>query len=114
MGKELFEKIYEILPSELDCDLDTNLHNLTIDADGSVRLCLRIRGTVTPAVLSLDNLFSVNQPGKLSTTLQDALFIDKNVQCKLCNHSCLMMSKYIDESEEGEDDLIHSDKRRKD
>jgi len=24
------------------------------------------------------------------------------------------MSKYIDESEEGEDDLIHSDKRRKD
>jgi MoaA/NifB/PqqE/SkfB family radical SAM enzyme len=110
----LLPEMFKTLPSNFDCYVENNAHNLTIDADGSVRLCLRIRGTVTPAVLSLDNLFSVNQPGKLSTTLQDALFIDKNVQCKLCNHSCLMMSKYIDESEEGEDDLIHSDKRRKD
>lgn len=114
MKDVLLPQMFKTLPSNFDCHIEDNIHNLTIDADGSVRLCLRIRGTVTPSVLNLDNLFSKTEVGKLSDTLQNAIFIDKNVQCRLCNHSCLMMSKHIDESEEGEDDLIHSDKRRKD
>jgi len=107
----LLPKMFSTLPSNYDCMLDQGIHNLTIDADGSVRLCLRIRGTVTPRILSIDNLFCTKYPGQLSNLLQDSIFIDKKVLCKLCNHSCLMMSQYIDESENGEDELIHYDKR---
>lgn len=113
MKDVLLPKMFETLPSNFDCMLEKGLHNLTIDADGSIRLCLRIRGTVTPNVLSLDNLFSRTKPGELSEFIQDSIIIDKNVHCKMCNHSCLMMSKYIDETEDGEDDLVHTDKRRK-
>lgn len=113
MKDVLLPKMFETLPSNFDCMLEKGVHNLTIDADGSVRLCLRIRGTVVPHVLSLDNLFSKIKPGELSELLLDAITIDKHVHCKLCNHSCLMMSKHIDETEEGEDDLVHTDKRGK-
>lgn len=109
----LLPKMFETLPSNFNCMLENGVHNLTIDADGSVRLCLRIRGNTTPRILSLDNLFSKETCGELSDFLQDSIIIDKTVLCKLCNHSCLMMSQYIDESEKGEDDLVHTDKRGK-
>jgi len=108
MGKELFEKIYEILPSELDCDLDTNLHNLTIDADGRIRLCLRIRGISSPEI-KLDNMFLEN--GDISPFLKVHIGLDKRLYCRKCNWTCVLMSKMVDDNINKQADLIHSDRR---
>ena len=93
MKNFLIPAIWDILPSNMDCEIDKDLHNVSVDADGSIRLCLRIRGTFTPKMVSLKNLLN-----------------DKEY-CKLCNHTCQLMSKYIDRNDLGADDLVHLDRR---
>lgn len=108
MKDVLIPQMFNTLPSNFDCEIEKNLHNLTIDADGTIRLCLRIRGTVTPKMYTIKDLFK----NGFEKDLKFSMKIDKKRLCQLCNHSCLMMSKYINESETGEGELIHSDKRR--
>jgi len=109
MGKPLLNKILDILPSNLNCDLDKNLHNITIDADGSIRLCLRIKGVSTPKI-KLDKVF--NEDGDISTFLKVNIGIDKKLYCKGCNWTCVLMSKAVDEESINSSDLIHSDRRK--
>jgi len=111
MADVLLPMMYDTLPSNFDCQLENGIHNITVDADASIRLCLRIRGSVTPQIFSLENLFDLEDPERVSKAFLESIKTDKNRMCKLCNHSCLMMSKYIDESGDGEDDLVHIDKR---
>ena len=106
----LLPQMFDTLPSNFDCELEKGIHNLTIDADGSIRLCLRVRGISTPTY-NVSELFDETYPELISDKLFSALKNDKKHYCKLCNHSCLMMSKYIDETNKEVDDLIHSDKR---
>lgn len=105
----LIPKIWSILPSNMDCEIEKNLHNISIDSDGSVRLCLRIRGVATPTMIkTLDKIF---KPGtnfkEISEIAKIGIEKDKNDFCKLCNHTCLLMSKYGDQV----DDLVHLDRR---
>ena len=106
----LLPQMFDTLPSNFDCELEEGLHNLTIDADGSIRLCLRIRGASTP-IYNIKELFDESYPQLISNDIFNALKSDKKRYCKLCNHSCLMMSKYIDETNKEVDELVHSDKR---
>jgi len=86
---EILPKIFNILPSNLDCDIQNDIHNITIDADGSVRLCLRIRGKETPK----NKLFSyLNSDGELNKMLIENIKIDKKNYCKFCNWTCPLMS----------------------
>jgi len=105
----LLPRIYEILPSNLNCELEKGIHNVTVDADGSIRLCLRIRGTHAPKLVKVPNLIDSN--GEVSFIAEKAIAKDKKVHCLGCNHTCLIMSKYIDETEKGSDDLIHLNRR---
>jgi len=109
MKNFLIPAIWDILPSNMDCEIDKDLHNVSVDADGSIRLCLRIRGTFTPKMVSLKNL--LNDKGKLSPIAHSAIKKDKKEYCKLCNHTCQLMSKYIDRNDLGADDLVHLDRR---
>ncbi len=113
MKDMLLPAMFDTLPSNMDCGLEKGIHNITVDADGTIRLCLRIRGTTTPKVFSITNLFDKSNPGTLNDVFQETITYDKKKFCRLCNHSCLLMSRYIDESGDGEDDLIHADKREK-
>jgi len=101
--------MWDTLPSNMNCEIDKQLHNISIDADGSIRLCLRIRGTFTPDTVNLKNL--LYQDGKISPIAHAAIKRDKKEYCKLCNHTCHLMSKYIEETESGVDDLVHTDVR---
>jgi len=86
---EILPKIFNILPANMDCKIQNNIHNLTIDSDGSVRLCLRIRGTETPK----NNLFSyLNSDGELNKMLIENIKIDKSNYCQKCNWTCPLMS----------------------
>ncbi len=105
----LLPKMFDTLPSNFDCELDDGVHNVTIDADGSMRLCLRIRGEITPTV-HISNLFEKDSM-LVSKDYFDLMRVDKRRYCKLCNHSCLMMSKHIDKHGDEEGELVHIDKR---
>lgn len=109
MKETLLLKIYNTLPSELDCKIEDNLHNLTIDADGSVRLCLRIRGTKTPYLKLLD---VINENGEIDSKLQSFMATDKYEYCRGCNWTCMIMSRDIEEQNTNTDQLIHSDRRQ--
>ena len=111
MKELLLPKMFDTLPSNFDCGIENGCHNITVDADGTLRLCLRIRGNVTPKMVNLENLFVDDDANKLSDYFIEGIKSDKRRLCKLCNHSCLMMSQYIDSSGEGEGELIHIDKR---
>jgi len=111
MKDVLLPKMFDTLPSNFDCGLEHGLHNVTVDADGTIRLCLRIRGVLTPNQVKVEDLFAKDDPKQVSPFAKMCISKDKENYCKLCNHSCLMMSQYIDEHEDGEDDLVHLDKR---
>ena len=106
----LIPKIFDILPSNMDCEIEKGLHNITIDSDGSIRLCLRIRGNSTPKLTMLETLF--DEKHEVCKWVLNLIKLDKKKYCNGCNHTCLIMSKYIDETEDGTEKLVHIDKRR--
>lgn len=109
MSKTLLPKIYDMLPAELDCGLENNVHNMTIDSDGSVRLCLRIRGILTPNMKAYDVIM---HDGSLHFTYKDLIRIDKKNYCMGCNWTCQIMSQILSDEDDSVDNLIHK-KRRK-
>jgi len=86
MGEELIDRVFDILPDNLDCELEKFNHNLTIDADGSIRLCLRIKGIETPK-------YNISEYFDKFSEIHKALINDKKNYCKGCCWTCPIMSK---------------------
>jgi MoaA/NifB/PqqE/SkfB family radical SAM enzyme len=110
MSDTLLMKIWDILPANLDCGLEDNVHNMTIDADGSVRLCLRIRGIMTPVMKAYDCFLGEG----LHPTYKEMIRIDKKNYCKGCCWTCMLMSRMISEDGDVVDNLIHKERRDND
>jgi MoaA/NifB/PqqE/SkfB family radical SAM enzyme len=108
MADTLLMKIWDILPANLDCEIEDNVHNMTIDADGSVRLCLRLRGVMTPNMKAYDCFFD---DGTLHFSYKRMIKIDKENYCQGCCWTCMIMSKMISEETEVLDNLIHKEVR---
>lgn len=108
MKNVILPKLLEIAPSNLDCELEKSLNNLTIDADGSVRLCLRIRGVETPKLFINDCILD---DGSLNPNLHRSMIRDKKNYCRLCNWSCMIMSFESSKNSNEVSNLLHSDKR---
>ena len=87
---ELLDDLYNILPSNMKCSLNKEIGNVTIDSDGSFRLCLRIRGTEC-TLLKWDKVISVD--GEFSSDFIKAFNFDYSTKCLGCNHTCLLMSE---------------------
>lgn len=110
MADTLLMKIWDGLPANFDCEMEKNVHNMTIDADGSLRMCLRCRGIITPNIKAYDGIMS---SGKLHPTYIEAIKIDKKNYCQGCCWSCIEMSKMLSEETESVDNLIHKEIREK-
>jgi len=110
MAEPLLYEIYSILPSNLDCKIENDVHNLTIDADGTIRLCLRIRGVFTPANFNVSNFML--EDGKLHPGLRASLAKDKRFTCRNCNWTCMIMSGVVSKIEKYNEKLLHSEKRQ--
>lgn len=106
MADELFPEILNSLPSNFDCGLDKKLHNITIDSDGSLRLCLRVKGNLN---ISAEELF-LNDGTDILPSIKTYISWNKFEYCKLCNWTCVMMSKLLEEKVDYKK-LIHFDKR---
>ena len=111
MKEILLPAILDILPSNMNCELEKNVHNISIDANGMLRLCLRIRGVITPTICAEDIIDREND-FCLSPMVKEAIAEDKKRYCKLCNHTCLLMSKIIDNEESSAAELVHLDRRQ--
>jgi MoaA/NifB/PqqE/SkfB family radical SAM enzyme len=110
MKDVLIPEIWTMLPSNYDCEIEKILHNISIDADGTVRLCLRIRGVYTPEEITIDNLIRNN--GAINVEAIATIRRDKKEFCKLCNHTCQIMSKFIEKQQSNMEELVHLEKRR--
>ena len=107
MGKELVNTIYNILPANYRCNLDQSFHNMTIDSDGSVRLCLRCRGIETPKLRIFDY---IDEDGKLNEGLIKAnVKSDMNLIDCSCNWTCPMMSDIIENDCSKVGSLLHDE-----
>lgn len=109
MAKTLLPVLLNDLPAEVDCEIEKGVHNLTIDADGAVRLCLRMRGVMTPRLKAVD-AFNIN--GKMNPFLHTVLTMDKKKYCRKCNWTCIRMSQLLSKGKDTSDELIHSDRRK--
>ncbi len=107
MADCLLPEMFCMLPSNYDCEMENGVHNLTIDSDGSVRLCLRIRGVITPKKKVHEY---VTKDGELRS-LRYAIKYDKDLWCKKCNWTCVIMSKILYNKDDSLDNLLHSNKR---
>jgi MoaA/NifB/PqqE/SkfB family radical SAM enzyme len=104
------KKVYESLPAELDCKLEDGIHNITIDADGTVRLCLRIRGIETPNNYRLSNIFKTDYT--VDPILRLYQSIDKIKYCERCNWTCIIMSEMLKNNKINSDELVHQTVRK--
>jgi MoaA/NifB/PqqE/SkfB family radical SAM enzyme len=84
-------KLFNILPCEMKCNLCNDLTNVTIDSDGSFRLCLRIRGVNTPKIPAHQ---IINSDGKICPEVKEAIKSDYKKYCEGCNWTCLLFSEY--------------------
>ncbi len=107
MGKKLMDNILSILPANYNCNLEDKLHNITIDANGFLRTCLRIRGTHCPDMWARKLLI---QPDGIEN-FKKLIKLDKEKYCQGCNWTCPMMSDFVD-NDNDTNSLIHLDKRR--
>jgi len=108
MKNTLLPRLLEIAPSNLDCELEKDLNNLTVDADGSVRLCLRVKGVETPKLFIKDCIL---EDGSLNPNLHRSMIRDKKNYCRLCNWTCMEFSKQTSKNINEVSNLLHSDKR---
>lgn len=103
MRDDLLQKLLNNLPSEYDCKFEDGIHNMTIDADGSIRLCLRIKGVMTP-LLTVKDCFVENE---ISETYRNSIINDKNDFCNKCNWTCTMMSELLENKRNNLKKLLH-------
>jgi len=101
MADILLPKIFDILPSNFNCNIQNNIHNITIDSDGSIRLCLRIRGIETPK----NKLFDYLSNNDIIDDLINNVKLDKLRYCCGCNWTCPIMTMTNDHNE-----MIHISK----
>jgi MoaA/NifB/PqqE/SkfB family radical SAM enzyme len=94
MKNHIIPMLFKYIKSDFDCGLQESIHNLTIDADGSIRTCLRMRGTQTPKAINDENVIV---DGVLNESLGDKIALDRMMHCRGCNHTCVMMSKLIND-----------------
>jgi len=95
----LLPSIFDILPANNNCDSCCNArHNLTIDADGSIRLCYRIRGEFGPGFTGLDFVDRFGNLTRTTDKIQNVLAADKKLYCNGCAWTCPLMSIF-DEDE---------------
>jgi len=104
MRDDFLPIIFKHLPSNNDCKIDEEVHNITIDSDGSIRLCLRIMGIDTPKKFNIKNL--LDKTGTLNLNLKNSFKEDKNKLCEKCNWTCMIHSKILNENDEMIDDLL--------
>jgi MoaA/NifB/PqqE/SkfB family radical SAM enzyme len=104
--RDILPLMYASLPEEFNCHIENDLHNVTIEPDGALRLCTNIRGVACPALRTEDVL---DESGCIIPAgmkmLQEAVAADKNNYCQRCALTCMMMS-----SSQTPDQIQHTQK----
>lgn len=104
MKKSLLPMIIQILPAEMHCEMGKNgLDNITIEPNGELRLCLRIRGRHTPKISVLDLLDEDKED-----EIMEAMVADYETLCRGCNWTCCLQSGLVLNNISTSDDIHHT------
>jgi len=102
-----FRKLLPILrnnlPMNFKCGLHKHLHNLTIDADGEIRLCLRIHGRNRPNIQD----YLGSPPERFVKEVLECNKQDYNDLCQGCAWTCTMMTKLAAEDPNLYKEIVH-------
>ena len=100
----LLDILYETLPGDYECNkLENPFDNITIDSDGAIRLCLRIRGN-NISHFHIDDLFKANDE-----YLKYLIKADFGQLCQGCNWTCPMMSELVNKNPDNLKLLLHNE-----
>lgn len=97
IGYEILPILAKNLPQNYNCKIDKYLDNITIDSNGFLRLCLRIRGIECNKLALCDIL---SRDGKLVKPFNEIIRpyqIDKKSYCERCIWTCAMFTKLLAE-----------------
>ena len=104
--REVLKKFYEILPRNhcWSLPLPREVHNISIDADGALRLCLRIRGR---GLINVTNLLDIGGNIINFDYLKQTEAEDRQLLCDGCNWPCRLFSKETANNPSSVSDLLH-------
>jgi MoaA/NifB/PqqE/SkfB family radical SAM enzyme len=95
IGDEVIKYMINYLPQNYICRIPETFSTMTIDSDGKVRLCMRIKGTrceelglTVPDILSKRGTYKK----KISNKLSKAMILDRQNYCRGCMWTCAMFS----------------------
>lgn len=88
---EVLPELYKYLPSNYKCKIYKNIHNLSLEPNGTFRLCLRIAGLETPKA---DYRQAISTKGVINKGLLP-IFMDWDYHhfCQGCNWTCPIFSE---------------------
>jgi MoaA/NifB/PqqE/SkfB family radical SAM enzyme len=95
IGDEVIKYMINFLPQNYKCKIPQTFSTMTIDSDGKVRLCIRIKGTRCEELkLTIPDILSKNgkYKKKLSAKLSKAMMLDMQNYCRGCMWTCAMFS----------------------
>lgn len=87
--------LYKFLPSKFKCGLNGDMHNVTIEPNGSFRLCLRVKGVASTNIMNINDI--ITEDGHFTDQLKKAIQYDYEQYCKGCNWTCVMFTKFFKE-----------------
>jgi len=93
MGDLYLKNALMYLPDKVDCEIEKDYHNISIDADAHLRFCTMIKGIETPKLHVYD---IISENGNLNKDIYKYLEEDKKL-CYGCTDMCIMSSKLIDD-----------------
>jgi len=105
MKEEILPVLFGHIDSTYDCEMEKFVHNLTINSDGTLRTCLRIDGGNMINSIDYDDIFDPDGNFKKSFITR-RIGLTKKEYCKGCNHTCVMMSKYVHDHENEENKIV--------
>jgi len=93
MKDKILDVIEESLDKNYQCRIHKDPNNITIESDGYLRLCARIKGDLVTK-LNLDHLTDHNGNINLNSAIYRlAMTKDKAEMCEGCKWTCVMMSE---------------------
>jgi len=95
IGDEVIKYMMNFLPQNYMCKIPESFSTMTIDSNGKVRLCMRIKGTECENLgLTVPDILSKNgsYKKKISDKLSKAMMLDMQNYCRGCMWTCAMFS----------------------
>lgn len=107
--RHVMNDFYNMLPYSKCSSYVGDPSNISIDADGSLRLCLRIKG-IESQKHKIEDI--IDSDGNIDLIVNRSMDIDRDNLCGGCNWTCRLFSESVSLDTNQIPNLLHSDIRK--